>query len=60
MGDVVWEKTRPLSTAIKGITEKFCPSYRKAKIVRVIGSNSYEVAKDYFAESLHAKLCYLN
>lgn len=43
VGDVVWVKGRVLSNAIKGITEKFSPTYRKCTIKRKIGSNSYEV-----------------
>lgn len=46
VGDTVWLKTRVLSNAIKGIIEKFSPNYKKVKINRAIGSNSYEVADE--------------
>lgn len=44
VGDTVWVKTHMRSNALKGITKKFCPKYRKAKVKRVIGSNSFEVS----------------
>lgn len=44
VGDNVWVKNRILSNAIKGITGKLTPNYRKAIIRRKIGTNSYEVS----------------
>lgn len=44
-GDTIWIKNRVLSNAIRGITAKFAPEYRKCTISRRIGSNSYEVAE---------------
>lgn len=44
IGDTVWVKNRVLSSAIKGIAGKLVPKYRKCKILRKIGSNSYEVS----------------
>lgn len=47
VGDVVWVKNRVLSNAIKGITAKLSPLYKKCTVVRKIGSNSYEVADEF-------------
>lgn len=43
-GETVWVKNRVLSNAIKGITAKLLPEYKKCVVTRKIGSNSYEVA----------------
>lgn len=45
VGDVVWVKNRVLSNAIRSITAKLSPEYKKCVIARKIGTNSYEIAE---------------
>lgn len=51
VGDLVWVKNRVLSNAVKGIAGKLTPNYKKGKIRRRIGTNSYEVS-DMKGESM--------
>lgn len=44
VGDEIWVKNRILSNAVKGITAKLAPEYRKCVVKKKIGTNSYEVA----------------
>lgn len=42
--DMVWRKNFVLSDASKNFTAKFAPRYQKCRVIRKIGSNSYELA----------------
>lgn len=46
VGDQVWVKNRILSNAIKAISGKLAPEYKKCTISRKIGSNSYEAVDE--------------
>lgn len=42
--DIVWRKNVVLSDASKNFTAKFAPRYKKCRVIRKIGSSSYELS----------------
>lgn len=43
-GEFVMRKTFKLSDAVKGISAKLCPKYIKCRIIRKVGTSSYELS----------------